>query len=1233
MKSLISEYGTFFNRSELVILAYFKLTTMHIITKTIFFVLILPLFFACSQQKEANYFPEKSGMQGILNEKSLREIRYQPDGESFVIHNGINRFNRSLYGGNTQFRVVAGDVPEFLLFGNGKDGVMRLGIVNGEESKWIMNADDVETRFIPGKMVYTIHDKLLGNGVLELTVLAAHNSETMLVQMEAENCGEAKLISLFGSPSSRHFHRNGDINTESDPDIYYLNANECRGDVYTISNNHFDVVYEGRKKRIKSIQGRFPKSSVLKIVNAEKQASPLESYASTAGDLPALATEISIEDGTEYFSLEIKNGEKGVLLGGNLTDEFLNAESLRKSIAERVKITTPDPYFNTLGGVWTTAADGCWENPTWLHGAIGWRVRLNGWRVEYLGDVLGWHDRARTNFNAYNQSQVTQNNKQLVVPGEKENLSREAKNWESIFYSSGYICPTPNGKMTMKHYDMNLVYIDALLWHLKWTGDLQYAEEVWPVIERHLAWEKRCFDPDDDGLYNAYCCIWASDALEYTGSGVTHSTSYNYRSNLLAAEIAKIIGKNGNKYAVEAEKIRNAMQQNLWLKDKGTFVEFQDALGNKLMHEYPAIWTIYHSIDNNVADAFQNYLMTRYVDTKIPHFNLIGNDETAQLSTISTSNWHPYIWSVNNVAFAEVAHMALAYWQAGRADEAYQLFKANIMDFMYMGTAPGNIGQISYYDAARGEVYSDFSDPAGIGARALIEGLYGIIPDALNGILTIKPGLPSDWKSASVSTPDIDFAFEWNDKVEAYSIEQTFPKSMLLRLDVPAKYDQVESITINGKTAKWEAIDAVGKPVLKVLASELADAYDVKIVWGGKPIVRPDHTYTRLSNGKMQLGNDDFEVLEINDAQNILASKSIEGGKAIVSWKDLDGFKTLFVNVKQNEFSWWQPVNFEFVPPIQVKALPNQGADRIGFIVENNTDKSLRSSVIWVNGIAQNTKLKIPANSVSKKLYVQNNLIAGTNQVELVIAGTRYIGEVLNWNIKNSETVETVNISKYYNARADEIYKQEYLSPRPDVLTLQQPKHGYGNWCNYNVHPELTSSVLEQLGGSIQLENNISFNLGDTIQNIAYTSMYDNYPAEIEIPLNGKAKHAYLMMTGSTNHMQSRVVNGVVEVVYSDGTSEILELKNPENWWSIEQDMHIDDFAFTIDQPSPLRISLKTGEAYTVSKGVGVQNLVDGGMASVLDLNLNAEKELSHLVVRSIANEVVVGVMAVSLQR
>ena len=57
------------------------------------------------------------------------------------------------------------------------------------------------------------------------------------------------------------------------------------------------------------------------------------------------------------------------------------------------------------------------------------------------------------------------------------------------------------------------------------------------------------------------------------------------------------------------------------------------------------------------------------------------------------------------MAFAEVMHTALAYFQAGRPEEAYRLMKSSFLDGMYLRNSRGNLGQVSFYDAARGECY------------------------------------------------------------------------------------------------------------------------------------------------------------------------------------------------------------------------------------------------------------------------------------------------------------------------------------------------------------------------------------------------------------------------------------------------------------------------------------------------------------------------------------------------
>ena len=77
------------------------------------------------------------------------------------------------------------------------------------------------------------------------------------------------------------------------------------------------------------------------------------------------------------------------------------------------------------------------------------------------------------------------------------NMARAEKKWGTQMYSTGYICRNPNRNDQMHHYDMNLNYIDELLWHFQYDADKAYMKKMWPVLKSHLAWEKRNFDPDN----------------------------------------------------------------------------------------------------------------------------------------------------------------------------------------------------------------------------------------------------------------------------------------------------------------------------------------------------------------------------------------------------------------------------------------------------------------------------------------------------------------------------------------------------------------------------------------------------------------------------------------------------------------------------------------------------------------------------------------------------------------
>lgn len=1012
-----------------------------------------------------------------------RTLRYHPEGSDFTITNGTRRFNRALYGTNTAFRVETGDLPEFALYMPGMGGNLNFELSYNHTTKKLIDAAIIKASYRPGSMLYTIRDPLLGDAILYITVEALADAEGMIIRFTAPKANPGThLKAFFGGVSGKKFSRDGDIGADPESS-WYLDTAAARGDHYTIDGNTFTLD--------KKLEGTFPAKLTV------------DTYSILHGEIP-------IKD-TSYLLIR----KPSLTPIADLPVLFNAAETKRAALAARVQLHTPDPYLNTIGGALAVAADAIWEAPTYMHGAVAWRQRLPAWRGPYVADLLGWHDRAREHFSSYALSQLTTPDQGPVVADTNLHLARQLEKLGTSLFSSGYICRNPNGDFRPHHYDMNLVFIDQLLTHFYWTGDTNYVRQMWPVLKRHLDWEKRNFDSDGDGLYDAYCCIWASDALEYGGGGVTHSSAYNYRANFIAADLARLIGEDPSPYEIEAAHILQAMTSKLWVTEKGSYAEYIDwpdgSVVKPNVHPAAGLWTIYQAIDSRTTDPFQAWQSLHYIDTDIPHISIraAGLEDTT-LYILSTTNWQPYTWSLNNVVLAESLQTALAYWQGGRPGEAFRLWKGSLVESMYLGASPGNFEQISAYDVARGELYRDFADPIGVAARSLVEGLFGIEPDALHDTLTITPGWPTQWPYASLKIPDITIDYDH----DHYRITPNFSHPMALRFKLKVRSEP--NITVNGKPAHYNYLaKAIGAPMIEIIAPP-SPTYDIQITYNNTPITGT-----------------------ITDSYN-------------------PGSDVTFEHYKYDTITWWMPV----IHPTSSHPSP---------LVATKTGRP-----------------------------------------------------------------EMISLTAWFNASVTEIFKNQYLSPRPKTPTLQLPTQGIGNWCYPLATANIDDAGIRAADGTLTLPNHIPLATPQTGHNIIFTSRWDNYPDSISIPLKGKAAHAWFMLAGSTNPMQSRITNGLIVIHYTDNTSDTLKLTNPSTWWPIEEDYYEAPPAFSTSAPHPLRVYLKTGiisdkpQKWTSIKGL-TNTAIDGGAATILDMPLNPEKKLDHLVLKTVARDVVVGLMSITL--
>lgn len=200
---------------------------------------------------------------------------------------------------------------------------------------------------------------------------------------------------------------------------------------------------------------------------------------------------------------------------------------------------------------------------------------------------------------------------------------------------------------------------------------------------------------------------------------------------------------------------------------------------------------------------------------------------------------------------------------------------------------------------------------------------------------------------------------------------------------------------------------------------------------------------------------------------------------------------------------------------------------------------------------------------------------------------------------------------------------------------------GLRDWPGSLVTYTIDDSGLRNLAGeknSITLPQGIIFSTPGTEgkNNILFTSQWNNYPKEYSIPLSGQSFHAWFLMAGSTNPMRSQLDNGVLVVEYTDETKDSLSLRNPETWWPIQEDYFTDGFAFKLKQAWPVRIHLKSGEIVVPDeKSIAKYNgrKIDGGAATILDLPLDPSKTLKKITLKTIANDVVIGLMGITLAR
>jgi hypothetical protein len=166
--------------------------------------------------------------------------------------------------------------------------------------------------------------------------------------------------------------------------------------------------------------------------------------------------------------------------------------------------------------------------------------------------------------------------------------------------------------------------------------------------------------------------------------------------------------------------------------------------------------------------------------------------------------------------------------------------------------------------------------------------------------------------------------------------------------------------------------------------------------------------------------------------------------------------------------------------------------------------------------------------------------------------------------------------------------------------------------------PPSLGEPLKVAEGMLQVPQGAKFKWNPSPRDIAFTSLWDNWPRKVTVPVRKKGDSVWLLVAGSTNPMQVRIANAVIRFEYADGVREELELVPPFNFWSLcpyfwnDYDYTKDAFALPKEPPSQVQLGSNC-------------------RAMVYGWKLRPGVELKQVTLETLSQEVIIGLMGLSL--
>ena len=900
------------------------------------------------------------------------------------------------------------------------------------------------------------------------------------------------------------------------------------------------------------------------------------------------------------------------------------------AMRNRVRVKTGDARFDNVVQSIGSRLISDYEYPGYLHGSNYMKYGKINCGM-YGHEAAGFHNEVATSLKFISGTQCVKGRQRYIMP---------------------------NFRISEWAEEMNPYFIDQVWYHYRWTGDLEFLNDMWPSVRRALEHLIATSDPEHDGIFTGFYETWNGDAKNRGGEGSTWTAMgiSALRNGFKMATILRDVdwtfpGQQNpnppadNDFSKRYKRLLDkseAAYESLYNKKIGSYSsgEWNGPLRNMPDNEESnyAIW-------REIGSLLENYTSMRFIRE-----NYHQNTENG-IFEFCNKNW-PVCWSNHYASFSDAMSSVASAAMANDMNNYWPVLKS-VSEGVYTKPECTVI-------AGGGSQLSLESDQMLM--MAILDNIFGLKPYFGENLLIVRPSFPDAWKNPEIELPDVSYKYFTGSNEISLTVKT--PVDRILQAEIPTR-QSVREVMVNGHKVDYQIKKEVNycRVVIKSAASKETN---IKVLLDEKKVTIPGDVNCTV-NGSTTFNIRNAELVRIHNPQIDFGQVNVKFNTIQVTPK-MTGKYTLFAELKNGNAFWYEPLELTVKDPWSIEKqyqawntgipakllspIVNREKQALEFQIANNCKTNQAGEMtVEIFGKSIKLKVKLVAGQVNKIEVpikdIRSHFSPGTVPFKVIFQDIKKSGHAIDWNPENNDSLKknvlSLDIRKYNNINLEKLYGNDnFLTWRNDYTgaavgidwrdKLEMDGLGYRlftqpislvNWGTLPEHYYYCSRwIMPRLPDNLNLPISFPFvEKGTGVKNILALINAENsqsLPGEALIDLEHpvSAEKIYLLTANLTKTCKSYYPAAEVEIDYDSGENQVVQLIPPFNMPSFVQ-------AYC-----PEALHLQLGKLETTQTFGKYGN--DTGIA-LTDLVTDSKRKIRQLKLRCVSSETVFGIIGISL--